>query len=85
MTEISKATKSELNKIKQELDEPYLERGNPTIIENIGKIGGKEFTQYKLSIPKKLAENLGLTKKDFNAEAVLDKKAETLTITISKK
>lgn len=61
-----------------------IEDEKSTIIINKGKIKGKEFKQYRASIPKKYADFLDLNKSDFKARAFYDKINQSIKIEITK-
>lgn len=81
---IDKKVLSEVADIKKELDEPYIEKMPISIMQNKGIVKGKEFIQFRVSIPKKFSDLVGLNKDDFNAEISLDKNNNKLQINITK-
>ena len=77
--------KEELKNIKRNLDEPYLEVESVSIIENNAGSKEKPVKQYRVSIPKKFANIIDLSKDTFVATVSLTKEKDGLNIKLRKK
>jgi len=85
MKKVDKDILKEMKKIKQDIDEPYIEKLPISIMKNTGIVKGKKFTQFRISIPKKFSDIIKLNKEDFQAEIILNKNNHSLNINILKK
>lgn len=70
--------------IRYETNDPKKEEEPIKIIENKIKTEKREFSQFKLAIPKKFSDFLKLNNLDFKATASLHKEENKIIITIQK-
>lgn len=84
---VDKLTKQEikeLKKIQEETESPKEEIKIIPLIKNTYKIKEKIINQYKINIPKKFSDFVGLDKGDFEIKSILDKEHNKITFEVFK-
>ncbi|MBR9676615.1 hypothetical protein GOV04_00550 [Candidatus Woesearchaeota archaeon] len=74
---ISKEDKLEIDDILKEKIQPEDEIFKVPIIVSKTALNGKEHKQFKLNVPKKPADIIGLNKEDFEAIFIIKKEKES--------
>ena len=74
----------ELKKLERETEIPKEEEKIIPLIRNIYTVNGKQITQYKINIPKKFADFLGMNKGNFEVKSTLDKENNKIIFEVTK-
>jgi len=93
--ELTKQEIEELKKLKRETESPKEEEKIIPLLKNTykiknkkvkktSKIKDKKISQYKINIPKKFADFVGLNKEDFKVKSILDKKENKIIFEVLK-